>query len=114
MVTKINRNELIQLISTKRNLVLLEALPAKYYEEGHLPGALHMPHDHVTALAPQLIPSKETPVAVYCANKNCQNSLIAAERLVKLGYTQVFAYEDGKQDWIDAGLPIEKAEVAAA
>ena len=74
VVTKIDRNELIKLISTKRDLVLLEALPAKYYNAEHLPGALHMPHDEVQTLAPKLVPNKNTPVAVYCANKNCQNS----------------------------------------
>lgn len=32
---------------------------------------------------------------------------MAAQTLANLGYTNVATYEEGKQDWIDAGLPIE-------
>ncbi len=31
-----------------------------------------------------------------------------------MGYTHVRDYAEGKQDWIDAGLPIEKSEPAAS
>lgn len=44
---------------------------------------------------------------MYCSNAACQNSPQAARRLVELGYTDVYDYEQGKQDWIDADLPIE-------
>jgi hypothetical protein len=27
-----------------------------------------------------------------------------------MGYTHVRDYAEGKQDWIDAGLPVQKAE----
>jgi hypothetical protein len=36
-----------------------------------------------------------------------------AEKLAKLGYTNVRRYEAGKQDWIEAGLPVETAVAAA-
>lgn len=87
--------------------VLLEALPAMYHEDAHLPGARNMPHDRVDDLAAHLIPDKDSEVIVYCANTACQNSLQAARRLVALGYRNVLDYEAGKQDWIEAGLPTE-------
>ena len=43
----------------------------------------------------------------YCSNTACQNSRIAAEKLAKLGYTNVRRYEEGKQDWDEAGLELE-------
>ena len=42
----------------------------------------------------------------YCSNTACQNSRIAAEKLAKLGYTDVRRYEEGKQDWEEAGLEL--------
>jgi rhodanese-related sulfurtransferase len=30
-----------------------------------------------------------------------------AARLVELGYTRVHDYEEGKADWVEAGLPLE-------
>jgi rhodanese-related sulfurtransferase len=52
-------------------------------------------------------------VIVYCSNLPCPNSTIASQRLAALGYTNVREYEEGKQDWIDAGLPTEGARAPA-
>ena len=95
--------------------VLIEALPAKYYNEGHLPGAINIPHDRVDALASELLPDKDAEIVVYCASATCKNSDIAAERLTALGYRNVRTYREGKTDWISAGLPVERgAERTAA
>ena len=114
MSRTITREELrIKLASTDRP-VLVEALPEKYYAAKHLPGALHLPHDQVDALAPAVLPLKHAPVIVYCANRQCQNSHIAAHRLSALGYTDVSVYAGGKQDWEEGGLPFEFSVAVAA
>ncbi len=107
MVTRISRDELRAKLDRGDALVVLEALPALYFEDAHLPGALNMPHDQVDALASTLIPTLSTEVVVYCANTPCPNSEIAARRLAALGYTAVREYAEGKEDWIAAGLPVE-------
>lgn len=114
MVKQIIRQELEARISANPQLVLLEALPEKYYVDGHLPGALHMPHDQVTELAPGLVPGKSTEIVVYCASKTCQNSHMAANRLVQLGYSNVAVYAGGKQDWVEAGQPVERGVTVPA
>ena len=101
-------NELRARLTTNPNPVLLEALPKKYYEDWHLPGALHMPHDAVDALAPALIPDKNAEIVVYCASNTCQNSHIAAKLLAQRGYVNVAVYAGGKQEWQDAGLPTKQ------
>jgi len=92
---------------------LVEALPEMYYREGHLPGAILLPHDEVRARSGDVLPVKNDFIIVYCANTTCQNSRIAAQTLASMGYTNVAGYEEGKQDWIEAGLPIESDQVAA-
>ena len=114
MVSRISRDELRALIERSDPFVLLEALPPAYFEDAHLPGALNMPHDQVDALAPTLIPSLSTEVVVYCANAPCPNSEIAARRLTALGYANVREYAEGKEDWIGAGLPIERGAATPA
>ncbi len=111
----ITRDELHhKLLSTTRPIVV-EALPQKYYDDKHLPGALNLPHDQVDALAPELLPDKHAQIVVYCANRQCQNSHIAAHRLAVLGYTDIAVYPGGKQEWDEAGLPFEfAAEPAVA
>ena len=110
----ITREQLSSLLASAAPPLLLEALPAKYFDDAHLPGARNMPHDAVAELAPRLAPDKTAPIVVYCANAACQNSHIAAARLKQLGYTDVRVYAEGKRDWIGAGLPVEQGSAVAA
>lgn len=110
MVKEITRDELLLRIRDNAELALLEALPGKYFNDWHLPGAKHFPHDQVKQLAPAIVPDKQAEVVVYCANAACQNSHIAAKQLSALGYTRVAVYSGGKKDWSEAGLEVEKSE----
>ena len=109
----ISREELRIKLSSANRPILVEALPKKYYAAQHLPGAMHLPHDHVDMLAAGLLPEKSAQIVVYCANRQCRNSHIAAHRLAALGYTDVSVYAGGKQDWEEAGLPFESVIVQA-
>ncbi len=88
-------------------LVLVEALGPMYFEQGHLPGAINIPHEEVDELAPVLLADKDAQIVVYCANGPCRNSGIASRRLTQLGYTNVRDYHEGKAEWVEAGLPLE-------
>ena len=110
----ISRQDLQARIDGKEALVLIEALPESYYLKGHLPGALNLPHDRVRELAPALIPDMAAEVVTYCASATCQNSHIAADTLRAMGYTNVRVYAEGKQDWVEAGLPLEMRRTRAA
>jgi rhodanese-related sulfurtransferase len=111
-MTKIGREELEELL-IGGSVVVVEALPSTYFESGHLPGAKNLPLDQIEVLAPSLMPNKVADVVTYCAGPSCPNSKLAAQRLEALGYCNVRAYEGGKEDWVEAGLPLEseKAEV---
>ena len=111
-VRTISRGELKGKLDRGEGVILVETLGPAYYEDAHLPGALNIPHTRVDELAPGLLPDKAAPVVVYCSNRACQNSPQAARRLEALGYTNVYDYEEGKQDWISAGLPTESGAAA--
>jgi rhodanese-related sulfurtransferase len=108
MVTHINRHDLQTRIADGEDLVIVEALGEMYFEDAHLPGAINVPHDRVDELAPVLLPDLDATIVVYCSNTACQNSVVATRALERLGYTNVFEYVEGKQDWIEAGLPVER------
>lgn len=107
MTNTISRNALKQALDSGEPITLVEALPEQYFTAGHLPGAININHDQIAALAPQRLPDQHARIVVYCSNAACNNSSLAAQRLISLGYTQVYKYAEGKQDWIDAGLPME-------
>ena len=105
MSNHITRDELRELID-RNAVVVVETLAPAYYESGHLPGAINIPHTEVKALAPALLPDKDAAIVTYCSNTACPNSAVAQAQLRKLGYTNVRKYAEGKQDWQEAGLPL--------
>ena len=68
MPKTISRDELKQKMDRGDSFVLLETLAPTAYEHAHLPGAINMPPDRVTQLAPQLLPDKQAEIVVYCAS----------------------------------------------
>jgi rhodanese-related sulfurtransferase len=108
MTATITRDELHHRIR-QDDITVLEALPTSYWETEHLPGAIAFPLDDIDGQADRLLPDKAAAIAVYCSNAVCNNSHVVTERLAQLGYTSVFRYTAGKQDWIEAGLPVESA-----
>ncbi len=113
MADTITRDELRTAIDAG-GVVVLEALPPMYFDKEHLPTARILPLDDIDELAPLLIASTDTPVVTYCSNTACNNSSIAADRLTALGYANVRKYAEGKQDWMEAGLPVEHGPDAVA
>jgi len=105
----ISRDAIKQQLDNDARLTLVEALPASYYNDAHLPGAVQINHDEVATKSPSLLPDKDANIVVYCANAACSNSEKVAQELERSGYTNVSKYVDGKQDWVDAGLPTESA-----
>ncbi len=111
-IRTISREELKGKLDRGEDVVVVETLGPAYYEDARLPGAINIPHTEVDELAPRLLPDKTAQVVVYCSNRACQNSPQAARRLEALGYERVYDYEEGKWDWIEAGLPIESGAAA--
>ncbi len=113
MVQTITRDELQAALAERDDVVLVETLRAEHYDQGHLPGAVHLHPDDVERRAAQVLPDRDALVITYCSNVACGNSRAVAEKLAKLGYRNVRRYEAGKQDWQEAGLPLERGAVPA-
>ena len=107
MTNWISRTELAARLAAGEAIVLVEALGAAFFADGHLPGAINLPISKVESLAPQLIPETDATVVVYCSGfDDCAETV--SDSLGRLGYTDVRVYEGGKNDWIEHGLPTER------
>ncbi|MGH7801644.1 MAG: rhodanese-like domain-containing protein [Thermodesulfobacteriota bacterium] len=107
MIKHISRDQINDHLRNGDAITLVEALPEEYYQYAHLPGAIQMDYTEVNEKAPTLLPNKDAKIVVYCASTESQNSTKGARALEALGYTNVHEYVEGKQDWIEAGLPTE-------
>jgi rhodanese-related sulfurtransferase len=76
--------------------------------EGDISGTdVSIPYDQITEPANlALLPAnKEDKIVLYC--RSDRMSTIAAEELVKLGYTDVWNLDGGMVEWEQAGYPLE-------
>ena len=107
----ISREDLSRKIEDGEPFVLVDALAPISYAAAHLPGAINITPQGVDSLAERRIPDRETTVVVYCAGPDCDSSVQVAQRLVELGYANVFHFSGGKESWREAGLPLEGGRV---
>jgi rhodanese-related sulfurtransferase len=105
---RIGREELQERMERSDALVLVDALSPTSYAMSRLPGAINLPPDSVDEWAPRRLPDLGAEVVVYCLDADCDSSAIVARRLIELGYRDVRHYAEGKQDWVQAGLPLER------
>src|SRR5690242_2583715 len=82
------------------------------WEQGHLPGAVHISKSYVEQQIEGAVPDRDAKVVLYCAGG--VRSLFAAQTLEQLGYTNVISMSGGFQAWKSAGLPWEKPVVLTA
>jgi molybdopterin/thiamine biosynthesis adenylyltransferase/rhodanese-related sulfurtransferase len=74
------------------------------WQEGHLPGAVHIPRGYLESRVEGAAPDKSTEVVVYCAS--AARSAFAAKTLQELGYEHVHSLAGGFTDWKRNGLDI--------
>jgi rhodanese-related sulfurtransferase len=85
------------------------------WEGGHVPGAINVPRGMLELRAdpespatdPALSGDKDARVVVYCLKGPGARSLLAAQTLGSMGYSNVAAMRGGFEEWRAEGLPAE-------
>jgi len=85
--------------------VVLDVREADEYEQGALPGAVHIPRGFLESQVENRLPDRDAPVVVYCAGGT--RSAFAAKTLGELGYTDVVSLAGGFNQWKNDGRPWE-------
>ena len=96
-------------LSNGGDVKLIDVLSPEDYEDSHIKGAINIPLAKIGREAKKRF-DKEDEIIVYCANIDCPASAKAAEKLDKLGFVNVYDYEEGKKGWKDAGKPMAKGD----
>ncbi|MFD3451494.1 rhodanese-like domain-containing protein [Streptomyces sp. NPDC058691] len=87
--------------------VLVDSRSTEAWEQGHIPGAVHLPTADIPRLAPALL-DPAVPVVVHCWGPGCNGATRAALALAMLGY-QVKEMLGGMEYWIREGFAYESA-----
>jgi molybdopterin/thiamine biosynthesis adenylyltransferase/rhodanese-related sulfurtransferase len=99
-ITEIDTTEAQRRIGTGE-VVVLDVREPDEYDQGALPGVLHIPRGHLEAQIEGRIVDKDQPIIVYCAGG--VRSAFAADTLATLGYTNVVSMDGGFGKWKDEG-----------
>ena len=92
----ITAEEAKQIMDREAGYIILDTRTQAEYDEGHIPGAIVIPHDEITDRAEEELPHKDQLLLVYC--RSGRRSKLAAEALVELGYTNIKEF-GGIIDW---------------
>ena len=84
------------IMDTEQDYVIIDARTDAEFAQGHIEGAIMIPEYEIEARAEKEIPDKDNLILVYC--RSGRRSKIAADALVKLGYTNVKEF-GGIIDW---------------
>ena len=77
------------------NVILLDVRTQEEFDEGHIPGAVCLPNEFITAEMPFPF-EKDAEILVYC--RSGRRSAEAASKLRSMGFTKVFDF-GGILDW---------------
>ena len=84
------------LMDSESGYIIIDARTQPEYDEGVIPGAVLIPEYEIATRAENELNDKDQLILVYC--RSGRRSKIAAEELVKLGYTNVKEF-GGIIDW---------------
>lgn len=82
-------------LDQKKGMVLLDVRSNKEYEQGHIPGAVHVPLSDIGNKVKKLKKDKE--LVVYC--RNGSQSIWAIKRLMGMGYKNLYNLRGGYNAW---------------
>lgn len=96
------------LAAGKADFVLLDVRSPALYAEGHVPGAINLPHGKIIA-SKMAEWSEETVFVVYCAGPHCNGADRGALRLARLG-RPVKLMIGGVTGWLDEGFALKPGD----
>ncbi len=90
-----------------RGVTFIDVRAPLTYDIGHLPRAINL--SLLTALSKESlaqVAGKKDEVAFYCQGRNCTHAAYASAKAIAWGYTHVYYFAGGFQDWDDEGYPL--------
>ncbi len=84
---------------------LVDVREESEYAAGRIPGAVHLGKGILERDVETRFPARDHDLVLYCGGG--YRSALAAESLLKLGYTRVRSVWGGIRGWREAGHPVE-------
>lgn len=86
-----------------RGPVVVDVRSHEAWDQGHLPGALHLPD---VTRAPDVLPDRHAEVVVHCWGPGCNGATKAALALAEQGFSRVREMVGGYEYWVREGFAV--------
>ena len=86
----------VEMMESESGYIILDVRTVEEFNERHIPGAICVPNESIGTEPIEELPQKDQLILVYC--RSGRRSKEAAEKLVKLGYTNIVEF-GGIQDY---------------
>jgi rhodanese-related sulfurtransferase len=93
-------------IAAGESFSLYDVREESEYAAGHLPGAKSLGKGIIERDIEQLVPDFDQELVLYCGGGF--RSILAADNLQKMGYTNIISMDGGYRAWKEARYPIAK------
>lgn len=87
------------------NFLLIDVREDDEFRVDHAAGAVHLSKGVLERDVEKIVPDLKTPLVLYCGGGS--RSLLAADALRRMGYTEVWSMQGGMRRWRELDLPVE-------
>ena len=107
--TRVTAETVVDLVGSLPDLVIIDNRHAVEFEKGHIEGAINLLDSSLQrADLARLAPRPDKPLLFYCNGERCLRSSHAAQMAVNWGYTRIYCFRGGWQEWLDKHLPVTR------
>lgn len=96
-----------RLATADPDVLVLDVRTAAEFDEGHIPGAINIPHDALAARIAELGAADERDVVVYC--RSGRRAALALSTLKEAGLRRLFHLEGDYLRWSEENRPLVRA-----
>lgn len=93
---RVSMQEAVDMMADEDGYIILDVRTAQEFASGHIPGAMLLPNEDIGTEEIAQLPDKSQLILVYCRSGN--RSKQAADKLVRLGYTNIVEF-GGINSW---------------
>ena len=105
--TDISQAELMQRINAHHAQLILDVRSPEEYKEGHIPGAVNIPHDQLVTRLAEIGSHKNKDIVLYC--RSGRRVGIAADILRSAGFNKLLHLDGDMGGWqSNRSLPVVK------
>ncbi len=104
-IDEVSSGDVLERLAADGRPLLLDVREQDEWQEGHLPGAIHVPRGNLESRIESVVPDRSREIVIYCAGG--ARSAFAAKSLTELGYENVTSMIGGFTDWKRNGFDFQ-------